>query len=52
MVLATDGDFNVGVTSRGDLLRLIEEQARSRVFLSVLGRPPTSSVPPPWRGLE
>jgi Ca-activated chloride channel family protein len=37
VVLATDGDFNVGVTSQGDLIRLIEEEAKSGVFLSVLG---------------
>jgi Ca-activated chloride channel family protein len=37
VVLATDGDFNVGVTSQGDLTRLIEERAESGVFLSVLG---------------
>lgn len=37
VILATDGDFNVGVTSQGDLIRLIEEKARSGVFLSVLG---------------
>lgn len=37
VVLATDGDFNVGVTDRDDLIRLIEEQARGGVFLSVLG---------------
>ncbi len=37
VVLATDGDFNVGVTDRGSLIRLIEEKARSGVFLSVLG---------------
>ena len=37
VVLATDGDFNVGVTSRGDLMRLIEEKRESGVFLSVLG---------------
>jgi Ca-activated chloride channel family protein len=37
VILATDGDFNVGITSQGDLLRLIEEKARSNVFLSVLG---------------
>ena len=33
----TDGDFNVGVTNQGDLTRLIEERAKSGVFLSVLG---------------
>src|SRR4029077_16202933 len=37
VILATDGDFNVGVTARGELLRLIEEKAKSGVFLSVLG---------------
>ncbi|HEX6883567.1 MAG TPA: YfbK domain-containing protein, partial [Planctomycetota bacterium] len=37
VVLATDGDFNVGVTDRGDLLRLIAREAESGVFLSVLG---------------
>jgi len=37
VVLATDGDFNVGTTSEGDLARLIEEKRRSGVFLSVLG---------------
>ena len=33
----TDGDFNVGVTSQGDLTRLIEEKRAGGVFLSVLG---------------
>ncbi len=37
VILATDGDFNVGVTSQGELLRLIEEKRKSGVFLSVLG---------------
>ena len=37
VILATDGDFNVGVTSRGDLLRLIEDERKDGVFLSVLG---------------
>ena len=37
VILATDGDFNVGVTSHGELTRLIEEKARTGVFLSVLG---------------
>jgi Ca-activated chloride channel homolog len=36
VILATDGDFNVGVTNQGDLIRLIEEKAKSGVFLSVL----------------
>jgi Ca-activated chloride channel family protein len=37
VILATDGDFNVGVASQGELLRLIEAKAKSGVFLSVLG---------------
>jgi Ca-activated chloride channel family protein len=37
VVLATDGDFNVGVTNQGDLIRLIEENRESGVTLSVLG---------------
>jgi Ca-activated chloride channel family protein len=37
VILATDGDFNVGVTNQGDLIQLIENKARSKVFLSVLG---------------
>jgi Ca-activated chloride channel family protein len=37
VVLATDGDFNVGTTSEGELVRLIEEKRKSGVFLSVLG---------------
>ena len=37
VILATDGDFNVGVTSQGDLIRLIEEHRTSGIALSVLG---------------
>ena len=37
VILATDGDFNVGVTSRGDLESLIETERESGVYLSVLG---------------
>jgi Ca-activated chloride channel family protein len=37
VILATDGDFNVGITDNGALTRLIEEKAESGVFLSVLG---------------
>jgi secreted protein with Ig-like and vWFA domain len=37
VILATDGDFNVGVTSHEDLLQLITEKAKSGTFLSVLG---------------
>jgi Ca-activated chloride channel family protein len=37
VILGTDGDFNVGVTSNEELLRLIEEERKTGVFLSVLG---------------
>ena len=37
VILATDGDFNVGVTSQDALVRLIERERESGVFLSVLG---------------
>lgn len=37
VILATDGDFNVGTTSEGDLVRLIEEKRSNDVFLTVLG---------------
>ncbi len=37
VILATDGDFNVGVTNNGDLFRLIEEKTKSGVFLTTLG---------------
>ena len=37
VILATDGDFNVGTTDRSSLVKLIESQAKSNVFLSVLG---------------
>jgi Ca-activated chloride channel homolog len=37
VILATDGDFNVGITNRNQLVRMVEEKARSGVFLTVLG---------------
>ena len=37
VILATDGDFNVGTTSEGELTRLIEDKRKSGVFLTVLG---------------
>ena len=37
VILATDGDFNVGVTSTGALSRLIERERERGVFLTVLG---------------
>ncbi|MBQ5332574.1 MAG: von Willebrand factor type A domain-containing protein [Oscillospiraceae bacterium] len=37
VILATDGDLNVGISSESELTRLIEEKRESGVFLSVLG---------------
>jgi len=37
VILATDGDFNVGATSQSELVRQIEREAKSGVFLTVLG---------------
>lgn len=37
VILCTDGDFNVGITSNDELERLIEEERKSGVFLTVLG---------------
>ncbi len=37
VILCTDGDFNVGNTSESGLVDLIEEKAKSNIFLSVLG---------------
>jgi Ca-activated chloride channel family protein len=37
VILATDGDFNVGTTSEGELVRLIEREREKGVFLTVLG---------------
>ena len=37
IILATDGDFNVGVRSDDELVSLIEKERKSGVFLSVLG---------------
>lgn len=37
VILATDGDFNVGPSSDKDMVQLIEEKRETGVFLSVLG---------------
>lgn len=37
VILATDGDLNVGLTSESDLVDLITEEKESGIFLSVLG---------------
>ena len=37
IILATDGDFNVGITSEGDLTRYIKKKTSGGICLSVLG---------------
>ncbi|HEX5831122.1 MAG TPA: von Willebrand factor type A domain-containing protein, partial [Gemmatimonadaceae bacterium] len=37
VVLATDGDFNVGLSSDAEMMRLVEERRRQGTFLTVLG---------------
>jgi Ca-activated chloride channel family protein len=37
VILCTDGDFNVGISSDAQLEKLIEEERKSGVFLTVLG---------------
>ncbi|MBP7162730.1 MAG: VWA domain-containing protein [Candidatus Omnitrophica bacterium] len=37
VILATDGDFNVGVSSNAELVRMIEEKRQDGIFLTVLG---------------
>lgn len=37
VILCTDGDFNVGTTGTGSLVRMVENEAAGNIFLSVLG---------------
>ncbi|WP_099239987.1 vWA domain-containing protein [Synechococcus sp. BDU 130192] len=37
IILATDGDFNVGMSSDAELIRLIEQKREQNIFLTVLG---------------
>lgn len=37
VILGTDGDFNVGISSESELVRLIERKRNEGIFLSVLG---------------
>ncbi len=37
LILATDGDFNIGPSSDAEMVRLIESQRDDGIFLSVLG---------------
>lgn len=37
VILATDGDFNVGVSSSSELVRTIEDKRKDGIFLTILG---------------
>jgi len=37
VILCTDGDFNVGITNQSELVEMIQEKAKSGVFLSAVG---------------
>jgi Ca-activated chloride channel family protein len=37
VILGTDGDFNTGMTERGDLVQLIERERKAGIGLSILG---------------
>lgn len=37
VILATDGDFNVGVSTESELIRLIEAERKSGIYLTLLG---------------
>ncbi len=37
VILATDGDFNVGVSNREELVKLIQQEAQTGVFLNIFG---------------
>lgn len=37
VILATDGDFNIGTSSTGDLVRMIEEKRKQDIYLTICG---------------
>jgi Ca-activated chloride channel family protein len=37
VILATDGDFNVGISSTGELVKFVEEKKKQGIFLTILG---------------
>jgi Ca-activated chloride channel family protein len=37
IILATDGDFNVGVSNTSELVQLVEEKKKSGIYLTILG---------------
>ena len=37
VILATDGDFNVGISSTSEMVRLIEEKRETRILLTIAG---------------
>jgi Ca-activated chloride channel family protein len=37
VILATDGDFNVGISNTGELVKFVEEKKNQGIFLTILG---------------
>ena len=37
VILATDGDFNVGISSTSDMVRLIEQKRKTGIYLTITG---------------
>ncbi|HLP58391.1 MAG TPA: von Willebrand factor type A domain-containing protein [Candidatus Deferrimicrobium sp.] len=37
VILCTDGDFNIGISSTGELVRFIEEKRKSDIYLTICG---------------
>ena len=37
VILCTDGDFNVGTTDQGSLVRMVEDRRKAGIYLTVLG---------------
>ncbi len=37
IIMATDGDFNVGISSTSEMVRLIEEKRKAGIFLTICG---------------
>lgn len=37
VILASDGDFNVGVSNTGEMVRMVEEKRDEKIYLTILG---------------
>ena len=37
VILATDGDFNVGISATSELIRMVQKEKKSNIYLTVLG---------------